>query len=107
MNPIATNAAPATINQCGYSIAESIAYFAFAFTGTGPRNQPARIVVTVDEKQRFLIEAKAINIELKDAHVKQAIDYAANEGITWVVLSNGAVWRLYCVLSSANRSTKF
>jgi hypothetical protein len=55
------------------------------------------LVVTVDEKQRFLIEAKAINIELKDAQVKQAIDYAANEGITWVVLSNGAVWRLYCL----------
>ncbi|MEH2570648.1 type I restriction enzyme HsdR N-terminal domain-containing protein [Bradyrhizobium sp. AZCC 2289] len=55
------------------------------------------LVVTVDEKPRFLIEAKAINVELKDAHVKQAIDYAANEGVTWVVLSNGAVWRLYCV----------
>jgi predicted type IV restriction endonuclease len=55
------------------------------------------LVVTVDEKKRFLIEAKAINIELKDAHVKQAVDYAANEGITWVVLSNGAVWRLYCL----------
>jgi len=27
-------------------------------------------------------------------HVKQAVDYAANEGISWVVLSNGAVWRL-------------
>ena len=53
------------------------------------------LVVTVDEKKRFLIEAKAINIELKDAHVKQAVDYAANEGISWVVLSNGAVWRLY------------
>ncbi len=55
------------------------------------------LAVTVDEKRRFLIEAKAINVELKDAHVKQAIDYAANEGINWVVLSNGAVWRLYCL----------
>lgn len=53
------------------------------------------LVVTVDEKKRFLIEAKAINIELKDGHVKQAVDYATNEGISWVVLSNGAVWRLY------------
>jgi hypothetical protein len=53
------------------------------------------LIVTVDEKKRFLIEAKAINIELKDSHVKQAVDYAANEGISWVVLSNGAVWRLY------------
>jgi hypothetical protein len=52
-------------------------------------------VVTVDNKKRFLIEAKAIGVELKDAHVKQAVDYAANEGVSWVVLSNGAVWRLY------------
>jgi hypothetical protein len=55
------------------------------------------LAVTVDEKKRFLIEAKAINMELKDQHVKQAADYAANEGISWVVLSNGAIWRLYCV----------
>src|SRR6266404_7773202 len=53
------------------------------------------LVVTVDEKKRFLIEAKAIGVELKDSHAKQAVDYAANEGISWVVLSNGAVWRLY------------
>lgn len=52
-------------------------------------------VVTVDNKKRFLIEAKAIGAELKDAHVKQAIDYAANDGVSWVVLSNGAMWRLY------------
>ena len=39
------------------------------------------LVVKVDEKKRFLIEAKAIGVELKDSHVKQAIDYAANEGI--------------------------
>jgi predicted type IV restriction endonuclease len=52
-------------------------------------------VVTVDGKKRFLIEAKAIGVELKDAHVKQAVDYAANEGVSWVVLSNGSVWRLY------------
>jgi len=29
--------------------------------------------------------------------VKQAIDYAANEGIEWVVLTNGANWRIYKV----------
>ncbi|WP_210183843.1 type I restriction enzyme HsdR N-terminal domain-containing protein [Bradyrhizobium sp. DOA9] len=52
-------------------------------------------VVTVDNKKRFLIEAKAIGVELKDSHVKQAVDYAANEGVSWVVLSNGAIWRLY------------
>lgn len=55
------------------------------------------LAVKIDEDIRFLIEAKAIGIALKDGHVKQAIDYAANQGIEWVVLTNGAVWRVYKV----------
>ena len=55
------------------------------------------LAVKVDENIRFLIEVKAIGIELKDIHIKQAIDYAANEGIEWVILTNGAVWRVYNV----------
>lgn len=55
------------------------------------------LAVKVDEDIRYLIEVKAIGIELKDSHVKQAIDYAANEGIEWVVLTNGANWRIYKV----------
>jgi hypothetical protein len=38
---------------------------------------------------------KAIGLELKDAHVKQAVDYAANQGVDWVVLTNGIKWRVY------------
>jgi hypothetical protein len=53
--------------------------------------------VKVDENIRFLIEVKAVGIELKDMHIKQAIDYAANEGIEWVILTNGVVWRVYNV----------
>lgn len=55
------------------------------------------LAVRVDEDLRFLIEAKAVGIALKDGHVKQAIDYAANQGVEWVVLTNGAVWRVYKV----------
>lgn len=55
------------------------------------------LAVKVDDDIRFIIEVKAIGIDLKDAHVKQAIDYAANEGIEWVVLTNGAHWRIYKV----------
>jgi type I restriction and modification enzyme subunit R-like protein len=55
------------------------------------------LAVKVDDEIRFLIEVKAIGIELKDAHVKQAIDYAANEGIEWAVLTNGVNWRIYKV----------
>lgn len=53
------------------------------------------LAVKVGEDVRFLIEAKAINVDLKDNHVKQAIDYGANHGIEWVVLTNGAVWQVY------------
>jgi hypothetical protein len=55
------------------------------------------LAVVVDNKTRFFIEVKAINTELKDNHVKQAIDYAANAGVDWVVLTNGLVWRVYKV----------
>lgn len=53
------------------------------------------LAVKVDDDVRFLVEAKAIGIELKDAHVKQAIDYGANNGVEWVILSNGICWRFY------------
>jgi hypothetical protein len=45
-----------------------------------------------------LIEVKAIGLDLKDQHVKQAVDYAANQGVDWVVLTNGMQWRVYNVI---------
>ena len=45
-----------------------------------------------------LIEVKAIGIDLKDAHVKQAVDYAANQGVDWVLLTNGITWRVYRIV---------
>ena len=56
------------------------------------------LMVSVDNKPRFLVEVKAVGTELKDAHIKQAVDYAANKGIDWVVLTNGIVWRIYKVV---------
>lgn len=54
--------------------------------------------IKLNGELELLIEAKAIGIELKDIHVKQAVDYAANQGCDWVVLTNGACWRVYHVL---------
>ena len=34
---------------------------------------------------------------MKETHVKQVVDYAANQGIDWVVLTNGSYWRFYKV----------
>jgi hypothetical protein len=56
------------------------------------------LAVKVGTDIRFLVEVKAIGSELKDAHVKQAIDYGANQGIEWAVLTNGACWRIYKIL---------
>jgi predicted type IV restriction endonuclease len=53
------------------------------------------LAIKVDGKLRFLIEAKAIGLDLKDEYIKQAIDYGANSGIDWVILSNGCMWRVY------------
>ncbi len=53
------------------------------------------LAIKLGEKVEFLIEAKAIGIDLKEQHVKQAIDYGANHGVQWVILTNGIKWRLY------------
>ncbi|MDI6632248.1 MAG: type I restriction enzyme HsdR N-terminal domain-containing protein [Thermoanaerobacteraceae bacterium] len=50
------------------------------------------LAIKIDNELRMLIEAKAIGSELKDGFVKQAVDYAANQGIEWVVLTNGDIW---------------
>jgi len=56
------------------------------------------LATQLDGSIQLLIEVKAIGIELKDAHVKQAVDYAANKGVDWVVLTNGVSWRVYKVI---------
>jgi Type I restriction enzyme R protein N terminus (HSDR_N) len=53
------------------------------------------LAIKVDGQLQTLIEVKAIGLDLKDQHVKQAIDYAANQGVDWVLLTNGVIWRIY------------
>ena len=50
-----------------------------------------------ESQPQVLIEVKSIGTELNDRHVRQAVDYAANEGVEWVLLTNGQVWRIYKV----------
>lgn len=61
------------------------------------RNTYCDLAIKLAGRAALLIEVKAIGLELKDAFLKQAVDYAANEGVEWVVLTNGAVWRVYRV----------
>lgn len=55
------------------------------------------LAIKVDNKLLILIECKAIGLTLSDKHLKQAVDYAANKGVDWVVLTNGHIWRIYKV----------
>lgn len=55
------------------------------------------LATKLNGKIELLIEVKAIGLELKDNHVKQAIDYAANQGVDWVVLTNGIIWKVFKV----------
>jgi hypothetical protein len=55
------------------------------------------LALRIDGDLAVLIEVKAIGLELKDQHVKQAVDYAANQGADWVALTNGTTWRVYKV----------
>jgi len=58
------------------------------------------LAIKLDNKLSTLIEVKAIGLELKDQHVKQAIDYAANQGVDWAILTNGINWQFYHVTFS-------
>ncbi|MBK6940937.1 MAG: type I restriction enzyme HsdR N-terminal domain-containing protein [Planctomycetes bacterium] len=48
----------------------------------------------------ILIEVKAVGHDLKEQYIKQAVDYAANQGCEWVALTNGHLWRVYRVCFS-------
>jgi hypothetical protein len=55
------------------------------------------LAIKIDGTLQLLIEVKAIGLDLRDGHARQAVDYAANQGVEWVVLTNGIVWKAYRV----------
>lgn len=55
------------------------------------------LAIKIEGTLKVLIEVKAIGLDPKEAHVKQAVDYAANQGVDWVMLTNGVNWRIYRV----------
>lgn len=56
------------------------------------------LATKIDGKLQMIIEVKAIGLELKDSHAKQAVDYAANQGVEWVALTNGNLWKVFRVI---------
>ncbi len=55
------------------------------------------IAIKLDGELAVLIEVKAIGLDPKENHIRQAVDYAANQGCEWVALTNGVSWQVYRV----------
>jgi predicted type IV restriction endonuclease len=64
----------------------------------------ADYVLSINNEDALLIEAKRIGMALRDNQIFQASAYAAYSGTKWVVLTNALVWQLYHV-STKDRVT--
>jgi hypothetical protein len=51
--------------------------------------------VRIDRELIAFIEVKRIATKLAPKHLRQVEMYAVNEGVEWVILTNGAVWQVY------------
>ena len=59
------------------------------------RNTFCDLAVKIDDEVSYLIEVKSISTDLRENHLRQAVNYGANEGIKWVILTNGILWQVY------------
>lgn len=55
----------------------------------------ADYVVKADGEQVFVVEVKQVGLKLKDTHLNQARQYAVDEGVDWIILTNGDDWQVY------------
>ncbi len=62
------------------------------------RGTYADYVVQTKGTRHFLVEVKALSFNLSDKHLRQAVNYGANEGIEWALLTNGRSFELYRII---------
>ena len=55
----------------------------------------ADYVVKTSDEEVFVVEVKQIGLKLKETHLNQARQYAVDEGIDWIILTNGDDWQVY------------
>lgn len=51
--------------------------------------------VRIDKEMIAFIEVKRCTTKLGEKHLRQVQMYAANEGVEWMLLTNGVVWQVY------------
>lgn len=62
------------------------------------RGTYADYVIQIKGNRKFLVEVKALSFNLSDKHLRQAINYGANEGIEWALLTNGKSFDFYKII---------
>lgn len=62
------------------------------------KNTYADYVIQIKGVQHFLVEVKSLSLELSEKHLRQAVNYGANEGIEWAALTNGKQFDLYKIV---------
>jgi predicted type IV restriction endonuclease len=68
------------------------------FEATGEykvRGQYVDYAIKLGDTIKFLVEVKAVGIALNPNHLRQVTEYAVNEGVEWVILTNACVWQAY------------
>lgn len=55
----------------------------------------ADYVVKAKDEYVFVVEVKQVGLKLKETHLNQARQYAVDEGIDWIVLTNSDDWQVY------------
>jgi hypothetical protein len=58
----------------------------------------ADYVIQTSGIRHFLVEVKALSFQLSEKHLRQTINYGANEGIEWALLTNGRTFEFYKIL---------
>lgn len=53
------------------------------------------LAIRVDGKVHYLCEVKSAGTNLNDNHLRQAVNYGAHQGIEWILLTNGIIWKVY------------
>lgn len=61
------------------------------------RSEYADYVIQLNRKKHFVVEVKAIDLDIDEKHLRQSLSYAANEGIDWILLLNGREIQLFKV----------
>ena len=104
--PIVTNAKNKDVNESDtVAIIMDILYEVFGYDKYSEITSEFAIKKTycdlalkVNGQPRILLEAKAAGLNLKEQHIKQAVDYGSNSGVEWVILTNSVHWMVYRII---------